>query len=159
MPDSPHVTLAVSREQLKVFRMLYPLFKKEVFRRRENMIRLSAFHHAVMLFLLVTFLVFPFDQASSSATQWLAMTGIALFSGFFAYVILQQAHRHRMAKQQLIALEQEMGLYKEGWLFSGKAAYPEHWQTDWRTDGSITIYLVVLTSLSALVMGAILIRP
>jgi hypothetical protein len=158
MPDAPPVPRAVSGEHLEMFRILYPLFKREVFRRRENMIRLSAFHHAVVLFLLVAWLAVPSDQASDSATPWLAMTGLAVFSGFFASVILQQAHRHRMAKQQLIAFEKEMGLYEEGRLFSGKTAFPEHWKTDWRTDRSIMIYLVFLVSLTTLVMSAIFIR-
>lgn len=159
MPDSPSATIAISREQLEVFRLLYPLFKREVFRRREIMIRLSTFHHAVLLLLLVILAAFPSDENVVPATRWLALTGLGVFSGFFAFVILQQVHRHRMAKQQLIALEKEMGLYKEGGLLGEPAAYPEHWQTDWQADRSITIYLVVLTSLTALVMCAMLMRP
>ena len=63
-----------------------------------------------------------------------------------------------MAKQQLIELEKGVGLYQEGWHPTGKAAYPANWQTDWVTDQSITIYLAVLTSFTALVVCAMLIR-
>jgi len=159
MPDAHNTKMELSQEQLEVFRVLYPLFKEEVFRRRDNMIRLSVFHNAFLVLLLVTMLAVSPDYSPDSTTRWLAISGIALFSGFFAYVILQQADRHRMAKQQLIELEKGVGLYMEGWHYTGNAAYPEHWQTDWAADRSITIYLSVLASLTVLVMCAMLIRP
>lgn len=159
MPDSPHAKMEISPEQLEVFRVLYPLFKEEVFRRREQMIRLSVFHNAFLVLLLMTMLAVSNNYSPDSATRWLAISGIALFSGFLAYVILQQADRHRMAKQQLIELEKGVGLYIEGCHFTGKAAYPEHWQTDWAADRSVTIYLAVLASLTALVVCAMLIHP
>jgi hypothetical protein len=159
MPDAHNTKMELSQEQLEVFRVLYPLFKEEVFRRRDNMIRLSVFHNAFLVLLLVTMLAVSPDYSPDSTTRWLAISGIALFSGFFAYVILQQADRHRMAKQQLIELEKGVGLYKEGWHYTGNAAYPEHWQTDWAADRSITIYLSVLASLTVLVMCAMVIRP
>ncbi len=159
MPDAHNAKLELSREQLEVFRVLYPLFKDEVFRRRDNMIRLTVFHNAFLVLLLVTMLAVPPDYSPDSTTRWLAISGIALFSGFLAYVILQEADRHRMAKQQLIELEKGVGLYKEGWQYTGKTAFPEHWQIDWAADRSLTIYLAILTSLTALVMCAMLIRP
>lgn len=158
MSDSSHTERVLSRKQLEIFQVLYPLFKEEVFRRRDHMIRLSVFHNAFLVLLLVTMLAVSPGDTPDSTTRWLAIAGIALFSGFFAYVILQQADRHRMAKQQLIELEKGMELYQEGWHGNGKTAYPAHWQTDWVTDRSVTIYLAVLTSLTALVIGAMLIR-
>lgn len=161
MPDTPPFSRTLSQEQFEVFRLLYPLFKEEVFRRREHMIRLTAWAATLLLFLLI--LIFLLEDAPGptfgSAIRWFAMTGVAISSGIFAYVILQQAGRHRMAKQQLIAMEKEMGLYQEGRLLGGNAAYPKHWQTDWRTDRSVMIYLVVLASLTALVLCAIYNRP
>ena len=159
MPDSRHTKMEISQEQLEVFRVLYPLFKEEVFRRREHMIRLSVFHNAFLVLLLVTMLAVSPGHTPDPTTRWLAISGMALFSGFFAYVILQQADRHRMAKQQLIELEKGIGLYEDGGHHNGKTAYPEHWQTDWVADRSVTIYLTVLTSLTALVMCAMLIHP
>jgi hypothetical protein len=159
MADSQHTERELSQEQLEVFRVLYPLFKEEVFRRRDHMIRLSVFHNAFLVLLLVTMLAVSPGDTPDPTTRWLAISGIALFSGFFAYVILQQADRHRMAKQQLIELEKGVGLYKDGWCHAEKAAYPEGWQTDWVADRSVTIYLTVLTSLTALVICAMLIRP
>ena len=159
MSDFQHNKIELSQEQLEVFRVLYPLFKDEVFRRREHMIRLSVFHNAFLVLLLVTMMAVSPGQTPDSTMRWLAISGLTLFSGFFAYLILQQADRHRIAKQQLIELEKGMGLYEEGWHVSGKPAYPENWQTDWVTDRSVTIYLTVLTSLTVLVICAMLIRP
>lgn len=161
MPDTPPTSRTCSQEQLDVFRLLYPLFKEEVFRRRDHMIRLTAWATTLMLFLLIFIFLLggASGPTSGSAMRWLAMTGVAVAAGLFAYVILQQASRHRMAKQQLIVFEREMGLYQEGRLLGGSTAYPEHWQTDWRTDRSVMLYLVVLASLTALVLCAIFIRP
>jgi hypothetical protein len=159
MSDLQNTKMELSQEQLEVFRVLYPLFKDEVFRRREHMIRLSVFHNAFLVLLLVTMLVVSPGQTPDSTTRWLAISGLALFSGFFAYLILQQADRHRIAKQQLIELEKGVGLFKKDWYFKGQAVYPENWQTDWVADRSVTIYLTVLTSLTAVVICAMLIRP
>jgi hypothetical protein len=159
MTDSHNSNMHLSQEQLEVFRVLYPIFKEEVFRRREHMIRLATFHNAFLVLLLVTILAVSPGHSPDFTTRWLAISGIAVFSGFFAYLILQQAARHRMAKQQLIELEKGVGLYQENWYLNGKTAYPENWQTDWAADRSVIIYLAVLTSLTALVMCAMLIRP
>ena len=159
MSDSQNAKMELSQEQLEVFRVLYPLFKDEVFRRREHMIRLSVFHNAFLVLLLVTMLAVSPGQTPDSTTRWLAISGLALFSGFFAYLILQQADRHRIAKQQLIELEKGVGLYKKDLYVTGKAAYPEKWQTDWVADRSVTIYLTILTSLTAVVICVMLIRP
>jgi hypothetical protein len=158
MPDSSHAKIETSQEPLEVFRVLYPLFKEEVFRRREQMIRLSVFHNAFLVLLLVTMLAVSPGHPPDPTTRWLAISGLALFSGFFAYVILQQAERHRMAKQQLIELEKGIGLYDSDGPQPGKPAYPAHWQTDWAADRSVTIYLAVLTSLTGLVICAMFIR-
>ena len=43
-------------EQVEVFRVLYPIFKDEVFQRREQMMRLTAFASAFLVMLLITIL-------------------------------------------------------------------------------------------------------
>ena len=157
MPDSSHTHREVGQEPLEVFRVLYPLFKDEVLRRREYMSRLSAFHNTVLVLLLVMMVMVISPGHSNAITRWLAISGVVILSGFVAYLILQQADRHRMAKHQLIELEKAMGLYQESWIFPGKIAYTQHWQTDWLTDRSVAIYLTVLTVLTALVICAMLI--
>lgn len=158
MSDSPPTNRELSQAQLEVFRVLYPLFKNEVLRRREYMSRLSAFYNTVLVLLIMTIaLMSPGHQ--DFPMRWLAISGVVILSGFVAYLILEQATRHRMAKQQLIELERGIGLYQEGWIFSGKTAYPQHWQTDWLSDRSVATYLTILMVLTTLVICAMLIRP
>ena len=152
------VNIDLRDEPLEGFRVLYPIFKNEVFQRREHMMRLTAFPSTFLVLLLIAMLAgFP-RSAPTSPTLWFAVSGIALFSGLFTYFILQHANRHRMAKQQLIELEKEFGLYQDGWQPNGDALFPKNWQSDWVTDRSVRIYLTILTTLTALVICAMLVR-
>ncbi len=152
-------TQSLRQEQLEVLRILYPWYKEEVFRRREQMMRLTAFASAFLVLLLVTMLAVPSKPRPDFTVALFAITGVALFSAIFAYLILQQRTRHRMAKQALIEIERVLGLYDEGLYLVGKALYPEGWQTAWLGDKSVTIYLVVLAALTVLVIAAVLVRP
>ncbi len=155
MPETP----TLREEQLEVLKILYPWYKEEVFRRREQMMRLTAFASAFLVLLLVTILAVPGRSHHDFTAAVFAITGVALFSGIFAYLILQQRDRHRLAKQALIEIERVLGLYEEGLHVAGKTLYPEEWQTAWRSDRSVTIYLVVLATLTVLVIAATLVRP
>lgn len=146
-------------EQLEVLKILYPWYKEEVFRRREQMMRLTAFASAFLVLLLVTMLAVPGQPRRDFTGSLFAITGIALFSGIFAYLILQQRNRHRLAKQALIEIERVMGLYDEGLFLLGQSLYPDDWQTAWLGDRSVTVYLVVLATLTVLVIAAVLVRP
>lgn len=139
---------------LDVFRLLYPIFKDEVYRRREQMIQLTAFASAFLVLLLVIMVIVSSSPGLNTPTRWFAISGVALFSGLFAYLILQHADRHRMAKQQLIQLEQALGLYQCGWQPSGEAFFPKNWQSDWVADRSVTVYLTILAAFTALVICA-----
>ncbi len=143
-------------EQLEVVRILYPWYKEEVFRRRENMIRLTAFGSAFLVLLLVTILAMAPPHPVDPIVRIFSMTGVALFSALFIYLILQQRDRHRMAKQTLIEIEKVLGLYEEGLYLEGKTLYPEDWQTDWLRDRSVIIYVTVVAALAVLVIAAVL---
>ena len=157
MRHPSRVNMNLRDEPMEVFRVLYPIFKNEVFQRREQMMRLTAFASTFLVLLLVTMLAVPPWSVPTSPTLWFALSGIALFSGLFAYLILQHADRHRMAKQQLIELEKELGLYQDGWQPNGDGLFPKNWQSDWTADQSVTIYLTILAALTALVICAMLV--
>jgi hypothetical protein len=152
-------TQSLREEQLEVLKILYPWYKEEVFRRREQMMRLTAFASAFLVLLLVTMLAVPGSPRPDFTAALFAMTGVALFTAIFSFLILQQRNRHRLAKQALIEIERVLGLYDEGLYLLGKALYPEDWQTAWLGDRSVTVYLSVLTTLTVLVIAAILVRP
>lgn len=144
--------------QLDVLKVLYPWYKEEVFRRREHMMRLTAFACAFLVLLLVTILAIPTPSTASSVRIVFALAGISLFSGMFAYLILQERTRHTMAKQTLIEIERSLGLYEEGLYLERTTLYPLNWQSDWTRDHSVQIYLTVIAILTMLVIAAILIQ-
>ena len=115
--------------ELEVLKVLYPWYKEEVFRRREHMMRLTAFASAFLLLLLVTMLAVPGQPHGTFTHALFAITGVALFSGLFAYLILQQRNRHQMAKLALVEIERAMGVYEEGRYAAGRTLYPADWQT------------------------------
>ena len=145
-------------EQLEILRVLYPWYKEEVFRRREQMMRLTAFASAFLVLLLVTIMAVAPSHHTNMTTQIFAITGVALFSAIFSYLILQQRDRHRIAKQTLIEMEKILGLYDEGLYSVGKALYPQDWQTAWLSDRSVTVYIAVISALTVLVIAAVLVR-
>ena len=145
-------------QQVDILKALYPSYKEEVYRRREQMMKLTAFACSFLVLLLVTMLAAPALSRSDVTTVLFAVTGVALFSALFAYLILQQRNRHHMAKEALIEIERLLGLYDEGFYLESKSFYPEHWQTDWLADRSVTVYLTILTTLTVLVVAAVLMR-
>lgn len=145
-------------EQWEVLRVLYPWYKEEVFRRREQMMRLTAFACAFLVLLLVTILAVSPHRSPHITVRLFAVTGVALFSATFIYLILQQRNRHRIAKQTLIEIERIFGLYDEGLYVIGKTLYPKDWQTAWLSDRSVTVYVMVITALTALVIASVLVR-
>ena len=96
-----------------------------MFRRREQMMRLTAFGSAFLVLLLITILALSPPGPVHLTIKVFATTGTALFSALFIYLILQQRDRHRVAKQTLIEMEQVLGLYEEGLYLVGKASVPE----------------------------------
>ncbi len=121
------------------------------------MMRLSAFASSFLVLLLVTIVVVSPWPSSHGASRWFAISGVALFTALFAFLILQQAERHRMAKQQLITMEQALKFYEKKSTPNGTPIYPQQWETDWLRDRSVFIYLAVLSALTALVIGAMLV--
>lgn len=137
---------------------LYPWFKEEVFRRRERMIWLTGGASGVLVVVLVLLTIMPTAAPPERTSKFLAALGVAVFFGLTAYAVWQQRARHRLAKQVLIVIERKLGLYEKGRLLEDSALYPEDWQTAWRRDRSVTVYLAVLAVLTGLVIAAVLLR-
>ncbi len=153
--EKTDTAVTLSEEQLAVVRALYPWFKEEVFRRREQMMRLTAFGSAFLLLLLVTILALAPPWPMAPTVKVFAVTGTALFAALFVYLILQQRDRHRVAKRTLIELEQVLGLYEGGLYRVGRALYPTDWQTAWLHDRSTTVYVALIATLAILVIAAV----
>ena len=148
--------LQQEQKRREVLDRLYPWYKEEVFRRRERMIWLTAFGGATLVVVLLFVPVVP--AARSPLLKAMACVGVVLFNGTMAALILQQAERHRLAKQALIRIEQAIGLYEEGRYLTGTALYPESWQHAWLGDRSVLLYQAILVLLTALVIASVLVQ-
>lgn len=135
--------------------MLYPLFKEEVYRRRQEMMRWTAYGSAGLLAMLLLLVLHPHtNQLTSTETLLAGLAGL-IWCGLFCALIRQQQDRHRQAKQVLIQLEQALNLYAEGIFVEDHSLYPQTWTSDWTRDKTGLLYYAALSSLTALVLLAL----
>ncbi|MDP3598690.1 MAG: hypothetical protein Q8S75_17015, partial [Nitrospirota bacterium] len=126
----------------QVLTVLYPLYKEEVYRRREQMMRLTAFGSLGLIALLCAFIFSPQkDRLTGFDALVLGMASL-IWCGLFCALISQQQSRHRLAKQILIQLEQALGFYEDGLFVENHSLYPEGWKTAWLGDRTATLYFV-----------------
>jgi len=145
-------------DRLEMLKLLYPWYKEEVYSRRQQMIWLTAVTNLALLSLLFVIAALPPPRPTYRAWGVLASIGVLIFSGCMVSVIFQQRARHRLAKQVLIKIEQALGLYEEGRHPEQEAFYPEDWQTAWRRDRSLLLYLGTVLTLTLLVVLALILR-
>jgi hypothetical protein len=140
----------------QVLTVLYPLYKEEVYRRREQMMLLTAYGSLGLLAMLFALLLSPQkDRLTSFDTLFIGLARL-IWCGFFCALILQLQYRHRLAKHVLVQLEQALGFYEEGLVMEHQALYPKGWKTDWLTDRTGTLYFTALCSLTGLFILALL---
>ncbi|MEC4888521.1 MAG: hypothetical protein RI101_00545 [Nitrospira sp.] len=136
---------------------LYPLFKEEVYRRRHEMMRWTAFGSAGSMAMLLALLLSPHASRLTSLETLLAGLAGLIWCGLFCALIRQQENRHRQAKQVLIHLEQALNLYAEGIFVEDHSLYPQTWASDWTRDKTGLLYYGTLGTLTALVLLALVI--
>ncbi|MBX9657637.1 MAG: hypothetical protein K2X00_03655 [Nitrospiraceae bacterium] len=137
---------------------LYPIFKEEVYRRRDQMMRWTAIGAGSLVGILSIILLVPAAHSLSATSRLLLACATLLLAVTYMGIIWQHHTRHRQAKQQLIKIEQTLGLFGEFPSHHDSALYPEDWQNEWTRDRSLLQYLSILTLLTGLVLVAIL-RP
>ena len=136
--------------------VLYPLYKNEVYQRREQMIRLTAFGAFTLIVMTFGLLLSPLKSRLSPVEAVLLAVGSLIWCGLFCGLILQQQYRHRLAKQVLIQIEQALGFYEDGLFIEHQALYPTKWKTAWLRDRSGTHYLASLCALTVIFLLALL---
>ena len=140
----------------QILTVLYPLYKEEVYRRREQMMLLTAYGSLGLIAMLFALLLSPQkDRLTSFDILFVGLASL-IWCGLFCALILQQQYRHRQAKQVLVQLEQALGFYEEGLVVEHQTLYPEGWKTAWLSDRSSTLYFIVLCSLTGLFLLALL---
>ncbi len=146
----------MTENRQQVLTVLYPLYKKEVYARRGQMIWLTAFGSLGSIAMLCALILSPEkDQLTSLETLLIGLANL-IWCGLICSLILQQQHRHRQAKQILIQLEQTLRLYEEGLFVEHQALYPEGWKTAWLHDRTGLLYFTTLGLLTALFLLALL---
>jgi hypothetical protein len=139
-----------------VLTALYPLYKEEVYRRREQMMKLTVWGAIGLLAMLFAILLNPYKGKLTPPEAWLIGSAALVWSGLFCSLIAQQRYRHRLAKQVLIQLERALGFYEEGVFVENQSLYPDGWQTAWLGDKSTVLYFACLGVLTGLIVLALL---
>ena len=137
--------------------VLYPLYKNEVYQRREQMMRLTAFAAFGLIAMTFALLLSPVKTRLSPLEAFLLALGSLTWCGLFCGLILQQQYRHRLAKQVLVQLEQALGFYEDGLFVEHQALYPAKWKTAWLTDRTGLHYHASLCGLTAIFLVALMI--
>jgi hypothetical protein len=136
--------------------VLYPLYKTEVYQRREQMMRLTAFGSFTLIAMTFALVLSPLKNRLSPVETLLLGLAALMWCGVCCTLILQQQHRHRLAKQVLIQLEQALGFYEDGLFIDHQTLYPGKWKTAWLKDRSGMHYLVSLCALTAVFLLALI---
>ncbi|ULA63623.1 MAG: conserved membrane protein of unknown function [Nitrospira sp.] len=143
-------------ERRETVLQLYPIFKEEVYRRRNQMMRWTGIGAGSLVAILCIVLLTPAAQSLSAASRLLLASATLLLALTYMEIVLQQHTRHQQAKQQLIKIERTLGLFGESSRPNDGAFYPDAWQTEWTRDRSLLQYIAVLTLLTGIVLIAIL---
>ena len=143
-------------ERVDILMLLYPWYKDEVYRRRQQMIWLTAVGAFALVLWLFLVLALPLSLPGHRVEPFLMVTGVLVFSVAMIYFIRQQCVRHKLAKGILITLEQALGLYEDGRYLNDASLYPKNWQTARLRDRSEFIYHGIILLLTALVVFALL---
>lgn len=143
-------------EQRETILTLYPIFKEEVYRRRDQMMRWTAIGAGSLVTLLLIILLVPSVHLLAFPARLFLASGILLLALTFAVMVWQQHNRHRQAKQQLIKLEHTLSLFEERPWPDDRPLYPEDWKTDWTRDRSLLQYLGILTLLTGITLIAVI---
>ena len=141
-------------ERVEVLKVLYPIFKQEVFNRREAIMKLTTFGDAFLLALLLLVSSRLLNFGVEKGLRWLVILGLVIFAVGLIHQIQQQKVRHTQAKQGLIEIERALQLFQENAYLPGKSLYPLEWQSPPRKDWGVTISTLSFVGLTVLVILA-----
>lgn len=123
MPKPPCET-----DSLETLRLLYPLFKEEVYRRRAAMGQIARQGSLFFVLLSLLPLFFPEGRTISLLLKGLACLAILIATTLLALQIGQEKSRHEKAKLQLITLEKGFQFFEVGSYLPNEPLYPPDWQ-------------------------------
>ncbi len=139
--------------RVEVLTSIYPLFKREVYLRRQSIMWLAGGGNVILLALLLAIVS---GWLIPGKHRWAVALSVVVFSCLLVVQMHQQALRHKQAKHSLIDIEKALGFFDEGTFLPARSLYPQTWQQlperDWQYSSSVLsllvqTVLVVLTSL------------
>lgn len=140
-------------QRIEVLKMVYPIFKNEVYARRQSMMWIAVAGSAALLVLL---LVGSSQWFPVGALRWPLILGVVIFSSLLIDQIRQQDLRHKQAKYGLIEIEKALEFFEEDSYLPGKSLYPQTWQRLTERDWQLLVAVLSLVVLTALVILAFL---
>jgi hypothetical protein len=117
-----------TEEKIEIFKVLYPLFKGEIYNRRDQILKVGSISTGVFLFLIFLAALLKGSGISLKADLYPLLSGFLFFEAVICYHLYQHKTRHEQAKRLMIKLEEEMGFFKEGIFDASKSFYPEKWK-------------------------------
>ena len=115
-------------EKIEIFKMLYPLFKREVYDRRDQILKVASLSTGFLLILVFFVSYINLTGLSLKPYFYPLIFSVLFFETVICYHLYQHKSRHEEAKLMVINLEEQMGFFKEGVLSPSKVFFPGHWK-------------------------------
>ncbi len=144
-------------ESLETLRLLYPIFKEEVYRRRAAMAQMSRRGIFAFTTLSILSLFIPENSPSPPIFKFLCAGSVALAMLLLIFQLIQEKSRHEKAKLQLIRLERGFGFFEEGRYLPKEQLYPSEWTQRPNFDQDLVVSIVALVT-SGLILMMLLLR-
>jgi hypothetical protein len=136
-------------EKLETLRRLYPIFKQEVFDRRDQTMKIAGLASGFLLFLMFLILYF-------AISSWLLILGVVIFTAIVIIQLRQHSRRHAQAKLGVIEIEKALSLFEPGTYLPDKPLYPDHWKIRPPRDYGLIFYSSCLIAMALLVVLSLL---
>jgi hypothetical protein len=143
-------------DSLETLRLLYPIFKEEVYRRRAAMAHIARQGSLFFVSLSVLTLLLSDGQNISPLLKALTCLAVTFATSLLIVQIRQEKLRHEKAKRQLITLEKGFQFFEAGSYLPNEPLYPPDWQKRPRIDAGMLISIGGLLGTSLLSMMIIL---
>jgi hypothetical protein len=143
-------------QSLETLRLLYPIFKEEVYKRRAAMAAIARQGAFFFLSLSLLSLFLLKQSAFSTGLRGLACAGVLLTLLLLVHQIRQEKSRHEKAKLQLIRLERGLQFFEEGTYLPEGPLYPQEWQERPKIDADLAISVAILAGTAFLLVLIIL---
>lgn len=143
-------------ESIETLRLLYPIFKDEVYKRRAAMARIARRGALLFASLSVIAVLLSGGRFIHPGLKGLASAGVGLVTILLISQIRQEKSRHEKAKRQLITLEKGLDFFKAGAYLPNAPLYPPEWQDRPIIDRGLWISIAGLIGCALILIATIL---